>query len=70
LSDRAKGGAIGLILGSAAIAVIYYLLLEFPDYWWLLAWGLMLIVGILMSLIAPVLLVPLFYKVKPLADTD
>lgn len=70
LVDQGKGGVIGLLFGSAAAAVTYWLLSTFPDYWWLMAWGLMLIVSILMTIVAPVLLVPLFFKVKPLADGE
>jgi STE24 endopeptidase len=70
LGDLAKGGAIGIVLGSAAVAVVYAFLLRFPEIWWLLAWVLMLAVSVLMSIIAPVFLVPLFYKVKPLADSE
>jgi len=70
LGDLAKGGAIGIVLGSAAVAVVYAFLLYFPEIWWLLAWVLMLAVSILMSIIAPVFLVPLFYKVKPLPDSE
>jgi STE24 endopeptidase len=70
LLDQMKGGAIGLIFGTAAIAAVYWLLLNFPDYWWILAWGLMLIVSLLLSILAPIFLVPLFYKVKPLTDIE
>ena len=70
LADLGKGGALSLVFGAAAVAVIYWLLLDFPTLWWLLAWGAMLVVSILMSIIAPVFLVPLFYKVKPLEDLD
>ena len=70
LADQAKGGAIGLVLGVAAVAAGYWLLLNFADYWWLMAWGVMIIVSILMTIIAPIFLVPWFYKVKPLPDIE
>ncbi len=70
LGDLAKGGAIGIVFGSAAVAVAYAFLLYFPDIWWLLAWGLMLLVTVLMSVIAPIFLIPLFYKVKPMAEGE
>ena len=68
LADLAKSAVLGLVLGLAAIAVVYWLFQSFPDFWWLLAWLLVLAVSLLMSVIAPVLLVPLFYKMKPLTD--
>jgi STE24 endopeptidase len=70
LTDLLKGGAISLVLGSAAVAGAYWLLQDVPDWWWLLIWGIMLIVTMMMSILAPVVLVPLFYKMKPLADVD
>ncbi len=70
LGDLAKGGSIGLVFGAAAVAIGYWFLLNFPGFWWLLAWGLMIVVTIIMSIVAPVILVPLFYKVRPLADLE
>jgi STE24 endopeptidase len=70
LADLAKGGAISLVFGAAAVAIGYWLLSNFPGFWWLLAWALMLIVSIILSIVAPVILVPLFYKVRPLADSE
>jgi STE24 endopeptidase len=70
LTDQAKGGIISLLFGTAGIAIVYWFLLSFPDYWWILTWGLIVVVSVLLSILAPVFLVPLFYKVKPLADTE
>jgi STE24 endopeptidase len=70
LADLVKGGSIGLVLGTAAVAIVYWFLINYPDIWWLLAWGLMLVVSIIMSIITPIFLIPIFYKVKPLADLE
>jgi STE24 endopeptidase len=70
LADAGKSGALSLVFGTAAIAIFYWFLMAFPGIWWLLAWGVMLVVSIIMSIIAPVFLVPLFYKVRPLEDVD
>ena len=66
LTDLVKSGILSLVLGSAAVAVIFWLLAAFPGVWWLIAWGLMIGVSLIMTIIAPVFLVPLFFKVKPL----
>ncbi len=69
LFDQLKSFGIGLALSSLAAAVIYALIRLSPDGWWLPA-GLvfaLLIVGL--TNLAPVLLLPLFYRVKPL-DRD
>jgi STE24 endopeptidase len=65
-ADEAKGFALGLLLGSAAASIVYFFIRVAPDTWWLSA-GLvfaLLIVGL--ANLAPVLLLPLFYTVKPL----
>jgi STE24 endopeptidase len=66
LLDQVKSFAIGLVLSSGAAAIIYALIGLSPERWWLSA-GLvfaLLIVGL--TNLAPVLLLPLFYRVKPL----
>jgi STE24 endopeptidase len=66
LFDQAKSFGIGLTLGSIATGVIYFFIRLSPDRWWLSA-GLvftLLIVGL--TNLVPVLLLPLFYTVKPL----
>jgi STE24 endopeptidase len=70
LGDRLKSGVISLVLGAATIAIVYLLLNQIPDWWWLMVWGLMLIFTIVLSIVSPLILVPLFYKMRPLADTD
>jgi len=66
LLDQAKSFAIGLVLSSICAAILYALIRLSPGGWWLPA-GLvfaLLIVGL--TNLAPVLLLPLFYRVKPL----
>jgi STE24 endopeptidase len=66
LGDQAKSLAIGVVLGGAAAGLLYWCIRLSPDRWWLIA-GVaftMLIVGL--TNLAPVLLLPMFYSVKPL----
>jgi STE24 endopeptidase len=66
LVDQGKSFAIGLVLGGGAAALVYGLIRLSPERWWLTG-GLvfaLLIVGL--TNLAPVLLLPLFYSVKPL----
>ncbi len=66
LRDQAKSFGLGLLLGGAAASLVYWLMRLSPDRWWLAA-GLafaLIIVGL--TNLAPVLLLPLFYSVKPL----
>jgi STE24 endopeptidase len=64
--DQAKSFAIGLLLGVGAASLVYFLIRRWPIGWWLPA-GIvfaLLIVGL--TNLAPVVLLPLFYRMKPL----
>lgn len=64
--DHAKGWAVGTALGLAAALGVVSLIRWSPSSWWLAAaFGFSLVVVALAQL-APVLLLPLFYEVKPL----
>jgi STE24 endopeptidase len=66
MRDRAKAFLVGVVLGGGGAVVIYWCIRLSPEGWWLTA-GLafaLLIVGL--ANLAPVLLLPLFYSVKPL----
>jgi len=68
LGDRAKAVAIGGGLGLVAIELLYALLRGSPVRWWL--WGAALLAAgaALVTLVVPLWLVPLFYRLRPLED--
>jgi STE24 endopeptidase len=68
--DEAKGFLIALVLGVIAAELLYLLVREFPQHWWLLTWALFLGFFILMAQLAPVVLFPIFYKFEPLQDEE
>jgi len=68
LLDELKGLALGLALGVPVAEVIYWLLRSQPETWWLWAAGFLILFGVLLDMLAPVLLVPLFYTLTPLED--
>ena len=65
--DQAKSLALVVVLGVAAASILYFFISRFPYGWWLPAAAVFaaLVVGI--ANLAPLLLLPLFYSVKPLA---
>jgi STE24 endopeptidase len=65
--DQVKSLALGLVLGVLAASILYFFIHRFPDAWWLPSAVVFaeLIVGL--ANLAPLLLLPLFYSVKPLA---
>jgi STE24 endopeptidase len=50
--------------------VVYFLIRQFPQYWWLLAWAVVLGMFVLLAQLAPVVLFPLFYKFEPLDNEE
>jgi STE24 endopeptidase len=68
ITDEARGLMVGAVLGGVMLEVIYAVLRRFPDTWWLIAAGLLLLFNVLMANLAPILLMPLFYKSSPLGD--
>ncbi|MBE0415696.1 MAG: M48 family metallopeptidase [Dehalococcoidia bacterium] len=68
LLDEAKGGVLGLLLGIGVMVFIYWLLGSFPDLWWLFAACFLILLTVVMTNLAPIIIVPLFYKLEPLAD--
>ena len=70
LADLFKGLALSLILGSLAIELIYLLLATQPQMWWLWVALAMLFFTVVMANLAPVLILPLFYKFTPLPEGE
>ena len=70
LVDVVKGLVVGGILGLLVIEVIYWLLRGAPDIWWLWAAAFLLLFTVVLSNLAPVLILPLFFKLTPVENED
>jgi STE24 endopeptidase len=68
--DETKGLALTAVLGAALVELLYLVIRDFPEHWWLVAWIGFLGIAVLMAQLAPVLLFPIFYKFEPLHDED
>jgi STE24 endopeptidase len=66
LVDQLKSFAIAFVLSSIAAAIVYAFIRVFPDGWWLAAGAVFALLVVGLTNIAPVVLLPLFYRVKPL----
>jgi STE24 endopeptidase len=66
LRDQAKSFAIGVVLAGGAAALIYWCIRRSPEYWWVSAGLLFTLIIVGLTNLAPVVLLPLFYTVKPL----
>src|SRR6266853_847214 len=68
--DEFKGFLVGVILASIVTELLYFIIREAPQHWWLLAWAAFLVLFVLLAQIAPVVLFPIFYKFEPLEDEE
>jgi STE24 endopeptidase len=64
--DELKGLGLGLVLGGGAASLLYFFIRRSPAGWWLPAGAAFALVIVGLANLAPVLLLPLFYTVKPL----
>ncbi len=69
LGDRAKAALIGGLLGLLSLEVVYALLASTP-WWWLWAALALVALELAVTVVFPVWLLPLFYRLTPLADDD
>lgn len=70
LADRLKGLALGAVLGLIVLQILVALLHWTPNYWWLGVAAFLLLLSVVLTNLAPVLIVPLFFKMRPLEDED
>jgi STE24 endopeptidase len=68
--DSIKSTALAAVLALAGLEMLYWLLRAFPEWWWVLMAGMMWLFAVVMAQLAPVLLMPLFYKFRPLDDPE
>ncbi len=70
IADQVKGGLVGGVLSLALIEAVYALLRTAPATWWLWAGVGYLFFTVIMANLTPVLLVPLFFRLTPIADAN
>ena len=68
LSDLGKSTLLGIVLVSAVSAVGLWLLRAVPEWYWLIFWAFAVALMVLLMLISPYVIEPLFIKTKPLAN--
>jgi STE24 endopeptidase len=68
--DWLKGTGIGLLFGSIAGGVFIWLVVATGDNWWWTFGLFASATGVLLVFLMPYVLVPLFFKMRPLADPE
>ena len=66
--DQAKAIVLSLIIGVPLLALILWLVASSGEYWWLWAWGAVVVFQLSMSVLAPIFILPLFNKFTSLPD--
>ena len=68
LWDECKGWLLNLAIGGIMAEIVYGIIRIAPQRWWLIAWAIFIGLFLLMAQLAPVVLLPIFYKFKPLEN--
>jgi STE24 endopeptidase len=70
LWDEAKGFLVGLVMAAVIVELLYFMIRESPQHWWIITWAIFMGLFILLAQLAPVVLFPIFYKFEPLDNED
>jgi STE24 endopeptidase len=68
--DEVKGFLVGLVLAGIVVELLYFIMRQFPEHWWLIGWAAFLGLFVLLAQLAPVVLFPIFYKFAPLENEE
>ncbi|WP_024814326.1 M48 family metallopeptidase [Acidovorax sp. JHL-3] len=68
LADLAKSTLVGALIGVPVAALILWLMGAAGPSWWLWAWGLWMAFNLLLMVVYPTFIAPLFNKFQPLED--
>ena len=68
--DEIKEFLVTAVLASVLVELLYFVIRQYPEHWWVVAWAGFLVVVVLLAQLAPVLLFPIFYKFEPLQDEE
>lgn len=70
VQDVIKGAMLALALGTPAVAMVLWFMEAAGTWWWLYAWGGWMAFSLLLTLVFPTWIAPLFNKFSPLDDKD
>lgn len=68
LGDLAKSTLVGVVIGLPVVALMLWLMRSAGALWWLWAWGAWMGFNLLVLVLYPTVVAPLFNKFKPLED--
>ena len=68
LVDMLKGAVVGAVIGLPLAALILWIMSATGSLWWLWAWGAWMAFNLMILVLYPTVIAPLFNKFEPLAD--
>ncbi|MDR1529519.1 MAG: M48 family metallopeptidase [Burkholderiales bacterium] len=69
-TDLIKGVLIGLVIGVPLLALLLWLMRTAGVYWWIWAWAVWMAFQLIMLVLYPTIIAPLFNKFKPLPEGE
>jgi STE24 endopeptidase len=70
LTDQGKGAAVGGGLSLAGFWATFAVMRHWPDAWWLIATLGFAVVAVILTRLAPIVLMPIFFTFRPLAREE
>ncbi|OGA99895.1 MAG: peptidase M48 [Burkholderiales bacterium RIFCSPHIGHO2_12_FULL_69_20] len=70
VGDLLKGAAVGAVIGLPLAALVLWIMGATGSWWWLWAWGAWVAFNLLIMVVYPTVIAPLFNKFEPLADAS
>jgi len=68
LTDMLKASLLGALLGLPLLWLVLYLMQSGGAWWWMVAWGVLVVYQLFVMWLAPSVIMPLFNKFQPLED--
>jgi STE24 endopeptidase len=68
IADLLKNAAVGALMGLPLAALILWIMGAAGTLWWLWAWGAWMVFNLVLLVLYPTVIAPLFNKFEPLAD--
>ncbi len=68
LNDQFKGLLVSVVLGAIAIPILFGIVRRLPKTWWIWAAIAAVVFNVVVGMIAPIFIFPIFNKIKPLDD--
>lgn len=66
--DQLKSGVLGFVMSLICLEALYLVIHLSPNYWWLILTIVFILFNVVLTNLAPIIIVPLFFKYKPLND--